>query len=129
MNQNQMTNGPPEYTWVDIYTKNGSSWVFRRRVAAPEDGNLNALRNRMCRELAPSPAIPLEVSEVKLETMLSSKKKPQPRAEEGDADCAIPRDATRAEKCALPSAWATTHTGRVDRESIGHTPPPSPAAL
>jgi hypothetical protein len=54
---------------VDVYIKNGSSWVFRRRVGSPEDGDLNALRNRMCRELAPSPAVPLGIGEVKLETM------------------------------------------------------------
>ncbi len=56
------------YQWVDIYQKHGSSWVFRRRVEAPEEG-LTALRNRMCRELAPSPAVPLGVDEIRLETM------------------------------------------------------------
>jgi len=64
-----MSNGPPTHQWVDVYIKNGSSWVFRRRVGSPEDGDLNALRNRMCRELAPSPAVPLGIGEVKLETM------------------------------------------------------------
>jgi hypothetical protein len=63
-----MSNGPPTYQWVDVYIKNGSSWVFRRRVESP-GGDLHDLRNRMCRELAPSPAVPLGVGEVKLETM------------------------------------------------------------
>ena len=62
----QTTGAPPQ--WVDVYQKHGSGWVFRRRVAAPEDG-MAALLNRMCRELAPSPAVPISGSDIKLETM------------------------------------------------------------
>ena len=65
-------NSPPEapaFQWVDVYQKHGSSWVFRRRVETPEGVDLLALRNRMCRELAPSPAVPLGTDEIKLETM------------------------------------------------------------
>ena len=52
----QQTPDPPDQ-WVDVYQKQGSSWVFRRRVSAPEDG-MAALRNRMCREARTVPRCP-----------------------------------------------------------------------
>lgn len=58
------------WAWLDVYTKNrtkeGTVWVFRKRIARIEGKSFAGMREHVARMLGQSPAVPMSIDDFKL---------------------------------------------------------------
>lgn len=54
-----------QWSWLDVYTKSGAEWVFRKRVAR-DNRTYEELRIDIARMLSSSPAVPMRLEDFKL---------------------------------------------------------------
>ncbi len=70
MSPDQIQNNPQQsdddWAWLDVYTKSGSDWVFRKRVPRREGQSFAEARSAIARTLSQSPAVPMSFSDFKL---------------------------------------------------------------
>lgn len=55
-----------QWSWLDVYTKSGGEWVFRKRVARDHSKTYEELRIDIARMLSSSPAVPMSLEDFKL---------------------------------------------------------------
>ena len=54
------------WCWIDVYTKSGNEWVFRKRVAREYDKTFDQMRMSIARMLSSSPAVPMRLEDFRL---------------------------------------------------------------
>lgn len=54
------------WSWLDVFTRSGGQWVFRKRVARDYDSTYEKMRVEIARTLSSSPAVPMSLDDFKL---------------------------------------------------------------